>query len=393
MKTIKQTARFGPRARTFAVCLAAIALLSVAGCKSKPAPVDDNQLASTVQSQLSSDSALAGQSIQPTAQQGVVTLNGTVANDAQRTIAARDAAGVAGVQRVVNAIQIGSPLLPNPSTTTTTTPVTVPVAPAPSLAQNVTAPHLTPRQRREQEAAERAQQHAQQQAQQQQIAQNQPPAPIERPQPPQQQAYVPPPPPPPPAPVFKNVNLVTGTTLPVRVTQTLDSASTQAGSTFSGTITSDIMVDGVVAIPAGSVVSGIVNDVKDAAHFKGSSMLSVSLSTVTRRGEHLAVTTDPYVVQGKGRGTNTAEKIGGGAAVGAILGGILGGGRGAAIGAAAGGGTGAGVNAVTRGQQVQIQSETVVRFHLASPLSVRVRLDGQGDRRDNADPSLEHHNP
>jgi hypothetical protein len=56
--------------------------------------------------------------------------------------------------------------------------------------------------------------------------------------------------------------------------------------------------------------------------------------------------------------------------VGAILGGLLGGGKGAAIGAVTGGGVGAGVNGVTKGQQVQIPTETLVSFHLQSPISV-----------------------
>jgi hypothetical protein len=80
--------------------------------------------------------------------------------------------------------------------------------------------------------------------------------------------------------------------------------------------------------------------------------------------------TDAYDKQGAGRGKNTALKTGGGAAVGAILGGLLGGGKGAAIGAASGGGLGAGVNGVTKGQQVQIPTETLVTFHLQSPISV-----------------------
>ena len=118
--------------------------------------------------------------------------------------------------------------------------------------------------------------------------------------------------------------------------------------------------------------------------------LTISLTAITRRGEHFTVSSDPYTVTGKGRGTNTAEKTGGGAAVGAILGGIFGGGKGAAIGAAAGAGAGAGSNAITRGQQVQIASESVVRFHLTTPITVRVRTDG-GDRHDEG--GLQQHPP
>jgi hypothetical protein len=96
----------------------------------------------------------------------------------------------------------------------------------------------------------------------------------------------------------------------------------------------------------------------------------------TTRASTSRCATEPYTKQGEGRGKNTAEKVGGGAAVGAILGGILGGGKGAAIGAAAGGGVGAGANTVTRGQQVQIESETVVRFKLSDPIIVHVTTGG-----------------
>jgi hypothetical protein len=111
--------------------------------------------------------------------------------------------------------------------------------------------------------------------------------------------------------------------------------------------------------------------VQEAAHFKGNSLLTIELTRLNRHDESVAVATEPYSVAGKGRGKNTAVKTGGGAAVGAILGGIFGGGKGAAIGAATGGGIGAGSNAITRGQQVQIPSESLVRFHLTNSLALR----------------------
>ena len=116
-------------------------------------------------------------------------------------------------------------------------------------------------------------------------------------------------------------------------------------------------------------------------------MLTISLTGINHRGERIEVATDAYTKEGEGRGKNTAEKVGGGAAVGAILGGILGGGKGAAIGAAAGGGVGAGANTVTKGQQVQIESETVVRFRLSDAIIVHVTTGGGQDRG----PGLEHH--
>jgi hypothetical protein len=225
-------------------------------------------------------------------------------------------------------------------------------------------------------------------------------APIETPSPqvadaappPPAQQQPPPPPPPPPPPAFHNITLNPGTTLPIRITQTLDSATTQQGETFTGTIASDIVSDGVVVIRTGTPVTGRVVAVQEAAHYKGSSLLTVELTSINRRGEKVTVNTEPYSVKGKGRGTNTAAKVGGGAAVGAILGGILGGGKGAAIGAAAGGGVGAGANTITRGEQVQIPSETLIRFNLTNTLSLRVPTNGETENP-TPNPTLQQHPP
>ena len=341
--------------RTIAL-LGSVFAITLAGCK---APANDAALTTQVQSTLTADSAVAGQPVQASVQGGVVTLNGSVANDAQRSLAARDAAGVAGVKEVVNNITVGPPAAPAQASAEPMPMPAAPAPPAPMMDKRSPATRSTP-----------------------QVMAPPPPhqaAPIERPQQANNQPQQPQPaqaPPPPPQPTFRTVTLAAGSTIPVRMTQTLDSATTQPDTPFSGVVASDIVVDGMVAIPAGSNISGRVDVVQEAAHFKGSSLLTISLTGINRRGEHLAVASEPYSVQGKGRGTNTAEKAGGGAAIGALLGGIFGGGKGAAIGAVTGGGLGAGSQAITRGQQVQIESESVVRFHTTAPITVNVRTDG-----------------
>ena len=340
-------------------CCSAALSFALSGCNSTPAVSDDATLTRNLQSQLASDTSISGQPVQGNIANGVATLTGMVANDAQRTIAARDAAGIAGVKEVINNLTIGTP---PPAAAAFNTPQPAPIpAPAVPMKRSAVVQQVRPDTR------------------------NNRPTQVERPQQqPSQQVFnnvpVQPSTPPPPAqPAFRTVTIPSGNPLPIRVTQTLDSATTQEGQTFSGTITSDIVADGLVAIPAGSSVSGRVDTVHEAGHFSGNSLLTVSLLSLNRRGDRLSISTEPYTVEGKGRGRNTAEKAGGGAAVGAIIGGIFGGGKGAAIGAATGGGLGAGANAVTRGQQVQIPSETVVRFRLASPITVRVRTDaGEG---------------
>ena len=83
----------------------------------------------------------------------------------------------------------------------------------------------------------------------------------------------------------------------------------------------------MVVLPQGTPVTGHVDAAQDAAHFKGSSLLTLSLIAIDRKGERIEVSTEAYTKQGEARGKNTAEKVGGGAAIGAILGGILGGGK------------------------------------------------------------------
>ncbi len=336
--------RTHPKQPTIAAIAALALTLSFAGCKSATpaAPaVDDATISSALQSRIAGDGALSNEAIQTSVKDGIATLNGTVSSEAARSLAASDAAQVAGIKTVVNNLSVQQPA---PAASVAPAPV-----PAPAPIKKPAPPKMNP------------------------VAAVQQPAPIERPAPVARQD---PPPAPAPAPApappaFRNVTIPTGTTIPVRITQTLDSATAQLGQTFSGTVATDIMADGLVAIRQGTAVTGRVSAVQEAAHYKGSSLLTVELTSINRRGESLAVSTEPYSVQGKGRGKNTAAKVGGGAAVGAILGGILGGGKGAAIGAASGGGLGAGANTITRGEQVQIPSESLVRFQLTNTLAVR----------------------
>ncbi len=337
------------------------------GCK-PAAPVTDDSLTSAVQTRLAGDAALSSEPIQSSVQNGIATLNGSVSSDAARALAANDAAQIAGIKTVVNnlSVQSAAAVIP-PAPVEATPPVSVAPAPRPSL-----RPIPEPRSRRSSpDSAKVAPQVAAVVA-------------------PATAPIAPPSPAPvaPPAPVVRSVTIPSGSILPVRITQTLDSATTQQGQTFSGTIASDVVIDDATALRQGATVSGNVTAVQEAAHFKGNSLLTIQLTSLTRHGDQIALSTDPYSTEGKGRGKNTALKTGGGAAVGAVLGGIFGGGKGAAIGAGAGGGLGAGANAITRGEQVQIPAESLIRFRLANAITVRVSgADASTPHNDNSSPN------
>lgn len=312
-----------------------------------PSPPSDQQLISDVQAKLNAESALSGQNVQASVAGGVVTLNGTVDNDASRSLAAADSGSVNGVRTVINNLTVAPP----------------------KVAQK------TPKVERPRHREEAR------------MSPPPPPPPQQQAPPPQEpvQTVPPPPPPPPPAPVAKTVTVPAGTVIPVRMTDNLDSATTQPNSIFHGALAADLIVDGMIAAPRGSTVVGRVITAKDAAHFSGSSELAIELTSIDAQGQQISVVTDSYDKKGAGRGKNTAMKAGGGAALGAIIGALAGGGKGAAIGAASGGALGTGVNGVTRGQQVQIPSETLVNFKLQSPVAVTTSKSVHGSRSFDAD--------
>lgn len=330
-----------------------LGLSLVTGCKQQPAPVADDNLTSAVQTRISGDSAISSEPIQSSVRNGIATLNGIVSSEAARALAANDAAQIAGIKTVINnlSVQTAAAAAPPPPIVTAT-PAPAEVMPRPVSRRESSPP--ASRRRSSPTRIDNTQTATTYPSTSSAIASTPPPLAAA------------------PAPVVRTVTVPSGSILPVRITQTLDSATAQQGQTFSGTIASDVVIDGVTVLRQGAAVAGRVTAVQEAAHFKGSALLSVELTSLSRRGDQIALSTDPYSTEGKGRGKNTAIKTGGGAAVGAVLGGIFGGGKGAAIGAGAGGGLGAGANAITRGDQVQIPAESLIRFRLASPITVRV---------------------
>lgn len=337
MKTIRTSTR------SLQVALLAGALLLAAGCNrqqtaTQPAPRTDQQIASDIQSKITAESALNGQNIQVSVASGIATLSGAANDDASRALAGNDAGGVDGVKTVVNNLTVEPPKQ-----------AAAPVAPPPPVEKKR-------KHHEEKQVAEAAPEPAPAPA----------PAPVEQQAPPPAPA----PPPPPPQPVAKTVTIPAGSIIPVRITDALSSKDAQPNQVFHGSLAGDLIADGMVAVPHGATVTGRVVDAKDAAHFSGSSLLSIELTQINTKNRQIPVVTEAYSKEGQGRGKNTAVKTGGGAAIGAIIGALAGGGKGAAIGAAAGGATGAGVNAVTRGQQVQIQPETLINFKLQSPITV-----------------------
>jgi hypothetical protein len=322
------------------LCIVALAMgLSLLVACQKGA--SDAQLTGQVKSNLSSDATVAARSIDVQLQNGVVTLSGTVQSEAERASAAQDAARVSGVKTVINNLQV------QPQTAEAIPPAKQATTPAPERSARAVRGHRSTARAREETPRDT-------------VTTTQNPA---------AQSAAPPSAPAEPA-RPATVTIPDGADIPIRLADTLDSATAQPGQTFHGTLAQPITVGDQVVLPVGADVEGRVVEAQNAAHFKGASSLTLQLTRLSVNGKSYELQTDQWSKQGTARGKNTAEKVGGGAALGAIIGGIAGGGKGAAIGGAIGAGAGTGVQAATRGQQVHLDPEAVLNFRLTQPLTV-----------------------
>jgi hypothetical protein len=166
------------------------------------------------------------------------------------------------------------------------------------------------------------------------------------------------------------ITIPAGQSMLVRMIDGVDSSKNHVGDIFHASLETDLTVGDTVVARKGTDVYGRLAEAKEAGHMAGSSELQLELTRMVIDGKDYPVVSSDYTLQGKGRGKNTAEKVGGGAALGAIIGAIAGGGRGAAIGAGVGAGAGGAVQVLTRGQQVKVPSETVLEFRLQQPVMV-----------------------
>jgi hypothetical protein len=123
-----------------------------------------------------------------------------------------------------------------------------------------------------------------------------------------------------------------------------------------------------VISPQGTPGGGIIDASHKRGHFKGASILELRLTSLTLNGTRYPLQTSDLTRTKKGKGKRSAAFIGGGTGLGMLIGGIASGGTGLLIGGLAGAGAGTAVGGLTGNRDIDIPSESIVRFRLADDL-------------------------
>jgi hypothetical protein len=130
---------------------------------------------------------------------------------------------------------------------------------------------------------------------------------------------------PPPAlpPPVRQVTLFTGMTIQVRLIESLSSERSVPGDTFDAVLADPLVVDGLVIAERGARVHGRIVEAQRAGWFTGAGLLELELSNLlTSDGQKVSISSDPWA---------------------------------------------------TRGKPVNVPSETVIRFRLASRVTIKER--------------------
>jgi hypothetical protein len=167
-----------------------------------------------------------------------------------------------------------------------------------------------------------------------------------------------------------SITVPAGTSLLVRMIDSVDSDKNHVGDRFRASLEQDLAVDGVVVAPKGADVYGRLAESKEAGRFEGKSQLKLELTDMLIHNRLQPIISGDYDVSGSSRGSDTAKKVGIGAVAGTVIGAIAGGGKGAAIGAGVGAGAGAAVQVMTKGEQVHVPSETLLDFRIQQAFTV-----------------------
>jgi len=162
----------------------------------------------------------------------------------------------------------------------------------------------------------------------------------------------------------------------IATTTTISSRSAKPGDVFTATVAADVQdATGRVAIPAGSLVSGTITDVKSAPNPSSPGTLTLAVNSVAVNGRSYPINAsiDSLATERHGRPISggDAVKVGAGAAAGAIVGQIITkNSKGTIIGAVVGAAAGGAYAAATKDGDISLPAGTHILVTLTQRLNI-----------------------
>ena len=371
-----------------------------AGAAASAGQRSDGQIEMDVVKALDASQTLKNDLITAATIQSEVTLSGTVSSQASKDLAASIAGQVAGVTKVHNNLTVGNPQqaaaaenLPNPQSDDQADNQ------APEQSQAPDQPQAPPQNEPMPENG------------QAQAGQAPPPSagpgPYGSPYPPARPQYSPYPPEQPqyggnPQNGYGNpqngygqtqypqqpryqeatgpVTVPEGTLIQVRTSEPVDSKHAAPGTPVQFTLIQDVTVGGVLAIPRGATLHGVVTDTTQSGKLAGHSELALTLTSFDLGGLNYPIHSDEFRVKSPNKAGRTVNNAVAGGVLGTIIGCVAGRGVGCAIGAGAGVAAGTAASAASSGPNAWIPPEALVAFHLAAPVTVNPVSQQEADR-------------
>src|ERR1051325_941586 len=258
--------------RNLWVVLIATALLA-AGC-SRVGSRTDAQVASDVQNKINGDSSIPDKQLNINANNGVVTLTGTVASDAERNAAGNDAAQIEGVKTVVNNLEVA----PASAANQTAQPEEQASNNPPPPVREERRPSPSTRYRSSRSTSSKSASNSGDNGLRTTVpsgsASGNSTSSYDSSQSTAPAAPTPVPPP-------QKITVPAGTQISVRLNDEVDSEKAQVGDVFHGSISAPVTVGEETVIPTTADVEGRVVEVKSAGRFAGQSVLTLELTKLT----------------------------------------------------------------------------------------------------------------
>jgi hypothetical protein len=324
------------------VLAGAVALAQNNGTAPESGVRSDGQIEMDVVHALDASKALKDDMITAATIQGEVTLSGTVSAEASSELAEAIASRVPGVGKVNNNLKVGDPK-------------------AAAEASNQQIIENQPED--EAESAQASSEESYSAPDQSQAPPSSYAQPQYAPAQPPVQAYEAPKGP---------VTISQGTLLQLRTSEPVGSKHAKDGEPVQFMVIQDVAVGGVLAIPRGATVHGVVTAVKNtkSGDLGGNSELTLQLTSLDLGGQNYPLDSDQFLVKGPNKAGRTANSAISGGILGAMIGCAAGRGVGCAIGAGAGAAAGTAASAASSGPGAWIPSEARVDFHLKTALTV-----------------------